>query len=301
MGEITQNSVITKSTVLSILKNLKSGIAIDAAKNHTGIVIWQDGILSECGFALDEYDKTDYFAEYKMRRDFKQKLKNVVEGKSFQVCIIEDVYGGVNFDTVRKLLAINTVVDELIFEHAFFVEEFYRWNEPKWLSLTRMLYKQRGKLNTKIETQGILEYLEYSFYLENMDKTKEEKKAMYFEDKCDACGMLLAVAVSKITGANIAKATPVKLSDIKMYYIEDVADSYAIRDAKITEDGFIAVELNSRGLESSIISQVMAHPNDAMCAFLPSSKLGVFGMKQKFTFYDSDEGYLIFYKKGGQK
>ena len=44
-----------------------------------------------------------------MRRDLKVKLSEIVVGRDFEVCIVEDVYGGENFDTVRKLLNLNTV------------------------------------------------------------------------------------------------------------------------------------------------------------------------------------------------
>jgi hypothetical protein len=36
-------------------------------------------------------------------------------------------------------------------------------------------------------------------------------------------------------------------------------------------------------------------------AYLPVNKLGAFGMKHKFTFYPSGEGYLIFYANSKNK
>ena len=289
---------LSKPTVYSLLKQLPSGIGLDVAKNHTGIVIWDGQEIHTYGFAVAmDYNKEDYFAEYKMRRDFKEQLRKIVEGKHFEYCIIEDCYGGENFDTVRKLLALNTLIDELIFYRVCTVGNFYRWNEPKWLSCTRTLYKQRGKLKPKFEVQGILEYLEFPFYLKHKDKKPAQLKEIFFEDICDAMGILLAVVAQKIMDINLAKATPVKMSDIKLYYMENLEDTYGMRDKRIAEEGFISVELNTRALEKSIMTQVSAHPDDVLCAFLPSSKLGVFGMNHGFTFYDSEEGYLLFYNK----
>ena len=292
-----QSVNITKPTVESLLKMLPSGIGLDVAKNHTGVVIWDGVSVTEYGFALNDYDSSDYFAEYKMRRDFKNKLKEIVNGKSFEYCIIEDVYGGENFDTVRKLLALNTVIDELIFENVCFVGNFYRWSEVVWMKNLRTLYKQRGKLKSKLETQGILEYLEYDFYLKHKDDTNKVKKEIFFEDKCDACGMLLSIVAAKINETNQANSVSVKMSDIKMLYVEDIDETFASKDVRFNSEPFLQVELNTRTLEKSIINAVSQHPTDLLIAYLPSSKLGVFGMKHNFTFYDSDEGYLLFYKK----
>ena len=294
MVEITESSVLSKITVLSILRNIKSGIGLDISKNHTGVFIWNGDTTEEYGFDLSEYNKTDYFAEYKMRREFKTKLSEIVKGRQFEICIVEDVYGGENFDTVRKLLALNTVIDELIFERVCFVDEFLRWGESRWAKATRALYKQKGRLKSKVETQGLLEYLEYSFYLEHKDDKPSVKKEIFFEDICDACGMLLGAVANKIMELNIVKQASLRMSDIKMVYVQDLEDTYCSKDKRIREEGFISVDLDYRNLEKSILNQVQYHPTDVLCALLPSSKLGVFGLNHKFTFYDSEESYLLF-------
>lgn len=298
--DISANSVISKPTLISMLKNIPSGLALDVAKNHTGVVHWDGQEVHRYGFAIDEYDKSDPFAEYKMRRQFKSKLREIVLGLSVKYCVIEDVFGGENFDTVRKLLALQTVIDELIFDHDLFVDTFFRWNEPKWSSLTRTIYKQRGRLKSKVETQGILEYLEDEFVLEHHEDTPSTKREIFYEDICDATGILLAVVAAEIMQVNIAKASYLKLSQVKMYYINDLEDTYGHKDRRIREEGFISVDLDYRNLERSICLQAAQHPDDVLCALLPSSKLGVFGMKNGLQFYDSEESYLLFYaKKGG--
>lgn len=295
---INENSILSRATVEGILSQVKSGIGLDVAKNHTGICIWNGVGVETYGFSIKEYDKSDYFAEYRMRRDFKAKLKELVEGHDFEVCIIEDVYGGENFDTVRKLLALNTVIDELIFERACTVDKFFRWNEPQWLSALRTVYKQRGRLKAKVETQGILEFLNWDFYMSNCGKSDSEKKGIFFEDICDACGMLVGAVQQLNMNINLAKAASLRLSDIKMYYIGILEDCYSVKDNRVRNEGFIEVDISGRNIEKEIVTQAGLHPNDVMCAFLPPSKLGVFGMKHKFTFFDGEEeGYLVFYRK----
>lgn len=289
---------IEKPTVESIFSCISSGIGLDIAKNHTGICIWENSEIKTYGFDLIPYDSSDYFAEYRMRLDFKNKLSEIVKGKHFEFCIVEDVYGGDNFDTTRKLLALNTVMDELIFEGVCNVETFVRWKAVEWMKYFRMIYKQKGKLKSKIETQGILDYLGFDFYLKNKDLSESAKKSIFFEDICDATAMLCGMILKKNLDLNLEKATPLKLSDIKMVYIESTEETYWIKDKRIREEGFIGVDLNTRALEKSIINCVKANPNDVLCAYLPVLKLGTFGIKHNFEFFESGEGFLLFYKKG---
>ena len=273
-----------KATVIDLLKQIPSGIGLDVAKNHAGVFYWDGGKIHEYGLAVSEaYDKSDPFAEYRMRLNFKKQLKEIVGGKFFSRCVIENVYGGTNFDTVRKLLALNTVIDELIFEGSCGVDKFYRWEEPKWLKYTRQLYKQRGKFNTKVEVKMILNNLGYNY------------EGDYSEDIMDAAGMLLGVIAYEMMEENQATVS-VKMSDVKMYYMQIPEDVYLIRDSKV-EDGCISVPLDTRNIEKSVLSAVAQHPTDALVAYLPSEKLGSFGLKHKFQFYEEGDGYLVFYKK----
>lgn len=296
---LNEKSIITKPTVLSLFQTIPSGIAFDIAKNHTGICIWDGVDIKRFGFALSEFDKTDYFSYYKMRRELKQKIVEIVKGGYFEFCIVEDIYGGENFDTVRKLAELNTVPDEIIFDRTMVVNNFVRWKPSEWMAKTRTLYKQRGKLKSKIETHGILEYLEDDFVLSNKDKSKSEKDSIFYEDICDATAMLLGVVAQKNADLSLAKSSSVKLSDIKMVYVDDILDSYGSSDSRVSSEGFIEVDLDYRNIEKSLVKYASTYPNDVLCAMLPSSKLGNFGLKHKFEFFDSEESYLFFYNKRG--
>ena len=289
--------VIEKPTVLNLLKTIPSGIGLDIAKNHTGICIWNGESVELYGWELPDVDKTDYFWEYKMKRTFKQKLAEIVKGRHFEYAIVEDCYGGDNFDTVRKLLALNTLFDELIFERVCTVGEFFRWTQPQWSKCSRTIYKQRGKLKSKVEIQGILEYLEFDFLLQNKDLSEAKKKEIYFEDKCDATCMLLGVVAAKTMEINMVKQTSLKMTDLKMYYVESLEDTYSHKDVRVCEEGFIEVEVDFRHLEKDILEQARCHPNDVLMCYIPVNKLGQFGIKRGFKFYESGEGYLLFYKK----
>lgn len=293
----TEHIEMDSLTVESILSSIQTGIGLDISKNHTGICIWENGEVKLYGFKLNEYDSSDYHAEYRMRLDFKNRLKEIVKGKHFDLCVVEDVYGGDNFDTTRKLLALNTVIDELIFDGVCSCDEFIRWQSSKWLSGFRMIHKVKGKLKSKFETQAILGYLNFGFYLQTKDLSESEKCEIFFEDKCDATAMLCGVIMKKNSDISVTKRSVVKMADIKMVYIEYMEDSYNISDKRIQDDGFVSVSLTGRNVENSILRLVKENPDLVYCAYLPVSKLGSFGLKHNFTFYDSGEGYLFFYKK----
>ena len=297
-----------KPTVINILKTVPSGIGLDIAKNHTGIVIWNGETVETYGFLLTEYDKLDYFGEYKMRREFKNKLKEIVADRHFEYCIVEDIYGGDNFDTVRKLAALNTVMDELIFDGVCTVGTFVRWKQVQWAAKARMIYRQKGKPSSKIETQKLMEYLEFDFYMKYKDYPETEaqskktglptKKDLFFEDICDACGMLLGLVIAHNYELNITRSSLVKMSEIKMLYVDYIEDTYMINDKRVQDEGFIILEdFDIKHIEDSIKQAVTAYPNDVLCVELPPSKLGRFGIKHNFTFFAEGEGYLIFYKK----
>ena len=280
---------------------MNSGLGLDIAKRHSGVAIWdkETDSVETVGFELSEYNSKDYFAEYKMRREFKQRLKELIGGKYFEYCVIEDVYGGENFDTVRKLLALQTVIDELLFEGSVKIEHFYRWKEREWMKNVRSLYKHKGQLKAKIENQLVLGYLGFDFYEKNKDISDAEKAKIFFEDRCDATGMLVSMGSYIMQNKNREAESNIKMSDIKMVYVNFFEEP--VRDTRITYEGNISLDLNYSCLERSILDNVMTHPYDVICSYLPPDKLGVFGMKNKFEFYEDNEGYLFYYLKNNKR
>lgn len=289
--------IIEKATVKSLLGTLQSGLALDIAPNHTGIVVWNGQDTEEYHFVVGTFDKDDAFGEAKMKRAFRQELLNIVEGKHFQVVVVEDWFVGSNADTVRKLAALNTVIDELLMDGLCTYEEFYRWKEGEWHKRAMSISKQKTGIKDKLKTQALLEELEYAFYLEHMLDSDSIKKEICFEDICDACGMLLAVVAEKNFQIDSVKSKSIKLSDIKMHFIEGREGVNDIKGLHIQEDDLRGVELDYKNLEESVKRQVKTYPDDILISPLPVSKLGLFGLNNKFKFYASDDTYLVFYLK----
>ena len=289
-----------KLTVKSVLSQIPSGVGLDVAKNHTGVCVWNGTDIEVYGFDLPEYDSTDPMSEAKMRRHLRAKLTDCLGSRFFEYLVIEDVYGGENFDTVRKLIALNTVIDDLILDGVVQVNNFYRHAESVWMKGLRLLYKAGNKLSPKYEVQEVLNYLEFDFYLKNKDLTPAELKSIFFEDICDATGMLLGLVADKFVKRDTEEKASVKrvtLSSIKLMYLESDDEVYSI--PRLENCDFMYATLNFNSIERSIVSLANQYPHSVVICPLPSSKLGVFGIKNGFTFYDGDSGVLVFYNKKG--
>lgn len=289
---------VDKVTVESALSVLGSGIGLDIAKNHTGVTIYVGGKVKRYGFALDEYDNSDYFGDYKMRLSLKNHLKEIVGGMEFNYCIVEDVYGGENYDTVRKLIVLNTVIDELIFEGTVKVTHFYRWLKTMWFKYFKLYYKTRKNIKSKIATQDILGYLEDEFYLQHRDLENHKKEEIFFEDICDSTAMLCGLALYVSLGEEKAeKKNKISMKNIKMTYIEYEEDYLAIDDDRMRTEAWVDVETCHKNLEDVMIQAVTDYPKFVLRMDLPVKYLGKFGIKYKLPFYPSGNGVLLWYLK----
>lgn len=289
-----------KLTTESVLSQIPSGVGLDIAKNHTGVCIWDGSSIEVCGFSLPEYDSTDQMAEAKMRRHLRDKLTDCLGSRFFEYLVVEDVYGGENFDTVRKLIALNTVIDDLILDGVVRVNNFYRNAESVWMKGLRLLYKAGNKLSPKYEVQEVLGYLGFDFYLRNKDLTPTELKGIFFEDICDATGMLLGLVADKFVKRDEVERSSLKrvtLSGIKLMYFETDDEVYNL--PRLSNCDFIHANLNFSSIERSVVSLVNQYPNSVVICPLPSSKLGVFGIKNGFKFFEGNSGVLAFYNKKG--
>lgn len=293
------SSSLETPKVEDILGSFKSGIGLDISKNHTGVALWRDGKLETLGFAIDmEYDKNSYLAEARMRQEFKQKLYDILKGQTWEVCIIEDVYGGTNFDTTRKLLALNCVIDELVLEDKICIDYLYRFKEAEWLKDLRKIANVGNKLNAKYECQKILEYLQFDFLLEHINDKKSVKMDIFFEDRCDATGQLLGLAMRLNSNDRAVKSSSVRLKDLKMYFLEDEDDTFMLDDDIIRNNCIVCEDFpEGSDIEGCLLTLAEQHKKEVVSILVDTSKLGIFGVKNGFSYYEQGYGYLVFYNK----
>lgn len=291
-----------RPTIEQLLGVIKSGIGLDISKNHTGIAMWRDGKLEVMGFAIEsDYDNNDYMAEAKMRLWFKNKLKEILQGYHWEVCIIEDVYGGMNFSTTRKLIALNCVIDELILEGSVEVDNLYRFKEAEWMRDFRTVIKLGNKLSAKFECQKILEFVQFPFLLEHQNDKPSEKLAIFYEDICDATGQLIGLAMRLSRANSVNKTSTIRLRDLQMYFLADRDMLWMQGDHVLEGCKAVEKEFPQSDIEDTLLEYVQQHPTEVIIIRAETAQLGVFGIKNGFTFYEQGYGYLMLYNKALRK
>lgn len=285
IGEEDTLSPLQSISIGELMKPIQSGIALDIAKNHSGVVIWDGVSTTEYGFKLMDYDKSDPHALYRLRKDLYDHLLPIVNGNEYQCCIIEDTYGGSNYDTTAKLVTLNTVIDELIFQGKLSVEEFYRWKESTWLKNLRKVYKVDKSPKAKYETQLILEYLGYDFYLRNKDIGNKQKEAIFFEDICDAAGMLFSLAAYKTSDDN--KPKRITIRDMEFRLVDSIYDEHYRGEFK--EEVIPEKDIEKQILQYDTGQLYYMEVNDRI--------LGKFGVKYDLHIDKGKSAFLFFRKK----
>lgn len=293
---------VNELNIMTLLNG--TAITLDIAPLHTGVVIWNGSSFEEYYFHLSrkegmQDESVSPMWAIKQRRVFKKHLEEIVKGRSFDYCLVEGVYGGENYNTTVQLLNLNTVIDELILDGVCDVKTLYREKQTVWSKDMRLIYKQKNKPTSKVEVQNFLDYMHCSYYLEHKDDTAKQKALECFEDICDSYGMMFSIVAKLNFVTTNEKKKHISFSDIKMLYVEDSSDVYYSRDEVFSSGDFENVDLDFRNIEKSILGYVEQFPDRLLCAYLPPSKLGIFGVKHHLEFFcnEDDEGWLYFYKR----
>ena len=300
MGILSIESV----TVESLLKEMGTSLALDISKNSTGISFWKDGELHVSNYHIPvEYTDSDPFSEIKMRLDFKRHLTSLFKGEHFDTIIVEDVFGGDNFSTVRKLLALNTVIDELVVEEVITVENFYRQSNQTWKSNMRSIYKAGKGLKDKFEIEQVAIHLEFGYALEHKSDTDAQKAKGGYQDILDATMMLCSVSALRNSEIKTKKSSRIKKSDIEFDFIEDL--EYLDYSDKELYSQYPYLEI-SRANKKATIEKVFVdsfnnneeYEEYILALHVSNGEVGLFGIEHSIP---TTEGYILGYLKNIKK
>lgn len=295
------NTVVEKPSVISILSQIKSGIALDISKRSTGVCIWYDNQLEIYSIHLqaDRDIKSNALAEEEMRREFRKRLQEIIKDRNFEYGAVENVFGGENFDTVRKLLALNTVLDGMILDGVVKIQNYYKMSNKEWKRYFRSIYKLGGAPTDKYEIQEIMRYLEYPFFLEHENDSEKEKEELGFQDILDATGILVSLSLREKTELGTTKPRHLSISKINMKFFDCEEDfeynnrSRKLQDAEITMLG----EYTQRDIEKYIVSRVEEDASKVYMLEVDNNNLGYFGLKHNVAQSPYGSVYIIFYAK----
>ena len=87
----------------------KNFISFDISVRSTGWCKYKDGVFLYGSFGLQSKD------ELGRRMEFRERVKEIVDNDTLDFIAIEDVIGGNNFETVKYLIQLNTIVDDMIY------------------------------------------------------------------------------------------------------------------------------------------------------------------------------------------
>ena len=289
-------------SVESLLKKFKSAVGLDISMTSTGLVIWENGVLTKYQIKVDmEVDlNRDELGEEKMQEVFATDLLSVLEGRHFEVIAIENVFGGQNFDTVRKLLALNSVMGRLILQGKVTCDKFFKRSNKVWKKYLGRVYRVKGAKD-KINIEEALIYMNYDYALENCNLPPTKKEEVGYQDILDATGLLCGLAVELEENPEGVKFKEVTIADVKTTYIGDMVDLDYIEDKMIRDTPIMEVELDMP-LEKRIVATLReAEVNgveDTIYAIqVPNTKLGAFGSRQGIPFLSQGYCVILFYHK----
>lgn len=162
-------------TIENIIPKEGLFLGLDISKNSTGLTYIENGKRVTGNIHLE--DIKGEHSEVLLRRALKRDLMEVVEGREFDLIIIEDAFVGENADTVRLLFALNTAIDEMILDGICSCKKFLRVPNQSWKSWIYMLdynkvtkgYNDKEKIRYCLESIGV--YEEGEGYQDRLDST----------------------------------------------------------------------------------------------------------------------------------
>lgn len=302
IGSIDTETEIDKISVDSLLQRFESAIGLDISKRSTGCVIWYNGVLEKHQIVLskDVNITDDPYAEEKMRREFRTKLLEVVNNRNFEYAVVEGVFGGENFDTVRKLLALNTVFDGIILDGLCEVKNYYKKSNKEWKKYLGKIIHIDGAPTDKYKIQKVMEYLGYDYYLENNNLSNAQKESIGFQDILDATGMLCALSVELDTNIDKKKEKKVPFNKLNIrYYDSEDEFEYDDRMTRIQETGVTIVTCNNvKDIKKFIVDTVNEDRSKAYIIEIPNENLGYFALERGIEPSPYGSKWILAYVKG---
>ena len=292
------SSVVGTPSVELLLRGTGNWLGLDLAPGHTGVFIWNDAEdrYITYGFKVpDDLPKDDYYYA-RVRRFFNEKFKYLFEGMHFSRVCVEDVYGGENYDTFCQLFNINTVIDDLILDGVITCDKLYRVKPSTWMSGLSKVVQTKGGFKSKYRTQHILKSIGYKFALDGEGKSAGWLADTFYEDICDATGLVIGLRALEKHDVPIKKQSSVRLSQIEVVFLESYDDIFNFRGGFANNYVVDDVEINKRVIESEIKRLVNEDSGMIYCTNLTNAELGVFGIKRGFH-VSCESGWLVFYSK----
>lgn len=286
---------INKVTYTDVLSNIGNFVSLDISIRSTGWVRYVDGVLT-CGFkTLQSTDDTE------RRQEFRRFLKRIFGDETFEYVMVEDVYGGNNFKTVKGLLQLNSLVDDLIADDLIKVKSLIRLDNGTWKRHLRELCNYSAKITKERDKMMIQDCLHnIDFNKEVIDKYCDESvPEKSYQDIYDAMGLACAVVKKNIIDVkyNIKSTTKLK-SDIRKYKITQFNDKmnaefFASKKKKKAFVEYSDLVGKARNVSYWFKQLVEEYGDDGIFILrVETNKIGILAVEKGLNL-DSDISYLV--------
>ena len=258
-------------------------LGLDISKTSSGVTLIENGVRISGNIELSE--QKGVHKEVLMRRELKQDLEELVKGKNFDLIIIEDAFVGDNADTVRKLFALNTAIDEMILDGICSCKTFIRVNNrmwKSWLSSIDVYHITKG-FNDKEKVKLCLKMIGI------------EESGKGYQDRLDSTGLIVAYFLKgkdNISSSLLSGNKKVRLSDVEASY--ETETGYLFYNKDIDEDKIVYIS-DTKITKKKIIELLTDNPSSV---FVTENVviLGNLGIDLGLDIID-DGGYFAFWVK----
>lgn len=260
-------------------------LGLDISKNSSGITLVENGERLTANSRLE--DIQGVHKEVLLRRALKEDLKQLVEGRVFDVIVIEDAFVGENAETVRLLFALNTAIDELILDGVCSAKEFVRVPNQMWKS---WLCKT---LDTQGITKGLNDKEKIRICLEMIGVTETGEG---YQDRLDSTGLLVAYFLKgseEVKKGKLDKKRKVRLSDVNCSY--DIDSSYLFYGIDDVDRDKI-VFLDYRKIGKARVIELLTESPDSVFVTSEPVLLGNLGVELGLDIIEGG-GYFAFWIK----
>lgn len=292
---------ITKVTYDSIIKCAGNFISLDISINSTGWVKWLDGKLYLGVYHINSTD------DMERKFEFKKFLYELFGDSTYECCFVEDVFGGVNFKTVKSLLQLNTLVDELMYEKVIDVKEIIRESNKKWKRYLKEVCGYTANIKGENDKEAIVACLNnVDFNKKIIDSLLSKEISTYsYQDVYDAMGLALGLIKRDIIDKKDGKTnkSKVKFDIRKGYTIMQCFDDYdayeQAHDISVRRCMEIkGVDLSEKARDlvfnfKKLVEEV--GDNYIFVVKVETNKLGVIALQHDFNL-STDYSYLVCYK-----
>lgn len=275
LEKISEKSLIPESGLF---------LGLDISEVSSGVCLYENGEKLSANISLVTGDVP--FQEVLLRRELKSYLTEVVEGKEFDLIIIEDAFQGMNPTVTRKLYAINTAIDELILDGVCKCKDFRRINNQLWKS---WLYT----IDTEGQFKGLSDKLRIQKCLELLDVYEDRSEG--YQDRLDSCGMILGYMLCKDKADEYEerkKKKRVSIEDVNVAY--NTEQEFCLEEAGYGYRDISKMFISDKTMSKDLVLNYLTDSPNMIFVTDKKVSLGLFGSAFNLPIIDGG-GYLAFW------